>query len=390
MPTDQRPVIANMNYPSFLAKSETFIYNSLMQMERFRPICLAWNHANQDIFPFLREDLYLIPGGRGLPVRFLSGLQRWCFGRDAFAERTALKILKDRHALLIHAHFGTSGVYAGRLKKMLAIPMVTTFYGFDVSKLARNRTWLKWYRELFALGDLFLVEGPFMKMRLQELGCRSDKVGIQRIGIPIERLTFRPRKPKKAGEPVVLLFSGRFVEKKGILNALRAVYAAHAQGAHLEFRLIGDGPLMASIRRFLREYGMQDYVHLLGYLPYADYLAEMQKADIFVHTSVTASDGDSEGGAPTTILEAQALGMPVIATRHADIPNVVVPGESALLSPEGDWKDICSNLGSMLDRQEAWEDMGRSGRSHVETHHDIRKETRSLENRYAALLADKG
>jgi colanic acid/amylovoran biosynthesis glycosyltransferase len=121
-------------------------------------------------------------------------------------------------------------------------------------------------------------------------------------------------------------------------------------------------------------------------LNYREYLKRVEEADIFLHPSVTASDGDSEGGAPTTILEAQAMGLPVIATEHADIPNVVVPDRSALLSAERDVNGLARNILFLLENQQLWSRMGKTGREFVEQYHDIKKEVLNLEEKYRQVL----
>jgi len=153
-----------------------------------------------------------------------------------------------------------------------------------------------------------------------------------------------------------------------------------------EFRIVGDGPLRASLEAFVQDAGLGELVCFLGFLPYKEHLAEMEKADIFLHPSVTAANGDSEGGAPTVILEAQAHGIPVISTNHADIPNIVVPGRSALLSQERDIASLADNISYLLKNQDIWEEMGREGRHFVEEYHDIEKEIDVLEERYDRLL----
>jgi colanic acid/amylovoran biosynthesis glycosyltransferase len=112
----------------------------------------------------------------------------------------------------------------------------------------------------------------------------------------------------------------------------------------------------------------------------------MSLADIFIHPSVTSESGDSEGGAPTVILEAQAMGLPVVSTTHADIPNIVQPQKSALLSRERDLPGLVSNILSILENQDQWAAMGEAGRAFVEQYHDIKKEVVSLEQKYSALL----
>ena len=107
---------------------------------------------------------------------------------------------------------------------------------------------------------------------------------------------------------------------------------------------------------------------------------------MFVHPSVVDDSGRQEGGAPTTILEAQALGMPVVSTLHCDIPNVTVPGESAVLVPERDGEALADALRELLDDPSRWEAMGRAGRRVVEARHSIATEAARLEERYLALL----
>ena len=125
---------------------------------------------------------------------------------------------------------------------------------------------------------------------------------------------------------------------------------------------------------------------MLGFLNRREYVREMERADIFLHPSVTALDGSSEGGAPTTILEAQAFGLPVVSTYHCDIPYVTVPDQSALLVPERQSGDLARALGWLLDHAERWADMGRAGRTHMERYHDADREAPALEARYLALL----
>ena len=78
---------------------------------------------------------------------------------------------------------------------------------------------------------------------------------------------------------------------------------------------------------------------------------------MFLSPSVTAQDGDSEGGAPVSIIEAQATGMPIVSTVHADIPEAVVPGESALLSAERDVDGLAENLAQVVAEPGKWEAM---------------------------------
>lgn len=382
--SNMSPIVAHI-HNLFFAKSETFIYNYISNLKRVHPICLAGEFVNLDQFPFPKEDIYYININiKKYTIRWFLN-KRLGFGRDLKAE----KIIKKRKVQLIHAHFGSNGVYSLKLKKRFRIPLVTTFYGYDISKLAKTKEWITRYKDLFQKGDLFLVEGEYMKAKLIELGCPKEKIQVQRIAIPVNKIPFLVKNPKKSNERVILIFSGRFVEKKGLIYALQAIEKVREKFKNFEFRIIGDGPLKREIEEFIKDHSMENYVKLLGFLTYEDYLKEMEKADIFVHPSVTASDGDSEGGAPTTILEAQAMGMPVVSTNHADIPNVTLPGTSALLSDERDCEMLIQNISFLLQNQDIWEKMGRAGRNFVEAHHDIKKEIVALEDKYDFILKQR-
>jgi len=286
---------------------------------------------------------------------------------------------------VLHAHFGYTGRQVLPIKNKSGLPLITTFYGEDLSALPKIEKWNRAYQELFTEGDLFLVEGPHMRERLIELGCPPEKAALQRIAIFIERYPFRQRSPKTKGQKVRILFCGSFREKKGLNYALEAVARAHESFPNLEFQIIGDGELRPQIEQIIDQHHMGDYTTLLGFQSHQRIIEEMNSADIFIHPSVTAANGDSEGGAPTTILEAQACGLPVLSTVHADIPNIVVPGESALLSPERDVVTLSDNLYTLLNEPEQWGKMGQSGRRFVEQNHDIAKEVQVLENYYYRL-----
>jgi colanic acid/amylovoran/stewartan biosynthesis glycosyltransferase WcaL/AmsK/CpsK len=377
----RRFTVAHVHH-EFFPLSETFIYGQIRHLSRFRPVCLADRFVNLDAFPFPPADLFRCEAQRYT----LSWLVDAAFRMLARRQLSVERILRRENVRLLHAHFGPSGVRALTYRRGMRLPLVTTFYGYDVSALARQDTWRRRYSRLFEEGDLFLAEGPFLKSRLVDLGCPERKILIQRIGIPVQEIAYRPRMPKPAGAKAVALFSGRFVEKKGLLVALEACAAVRKRNDGFELRIIGDGPLRNEVQNTVERLAMGTYVKLLGFLDYGDYLREMMAADLFLHPSLTARDGDSEGGAPTTILEAQAAGMPVVATTHADIPNVVLPDRSAVLAPEGDVAALAEHIALLIGEQERWASMGAAGRRFVEEHHDIRRLAESLEDRYEALL----
>jgi len=367
--------------PSYLPLSETFIYRYLTNFKEVTPTVFAGNFENLDHFP-LSHELYEYCHKRFTARWFVNGLGRRLFGIDDLHRKM---IIRRNRVKLLHAHFGPTGFSLLKLKNALNLPLITTFYGYDMSSLPKLPQWQANYAELFSQGDLFLVEGNHMKKDLVALGCPEDKIRIQHIAIDTEQFAFRPRLPK-GDQEIVLLFCGRFTEKKGLIYALQAFANVHTKYPNIRFRIIGDGELRPDVEAYIDSNGLKDAVDLLGYQPQSAVAAEMACADIFVQPSVTAASGDTEGGAPTILLEAQAAGVPVLSTLHADIPEVVVDGHSAFLSKEKDWEGLSANLIYLIEHQDQWKQFGKAGRHHVIENYDIRNEVLRLESIYNDLV----
>jgi colanic acid/amylovoran biosynthesis glycosyltransferase len=426
------PVVGHVNY-SFFASTQSFIYHYLVAIRGHRSICLTRSPESRsiraDVPAGLEEDMYLYTPGEGsraplwagglwlrrlmtrLPPRvaepalgFVNRRIAPRLRRDADADRWldwAEGILRAREARVIHAYFGPVAYRALELRRRLGIPLVVTSLGDDMAPSVAPWWW--WWlqdgaetpdyparlRELFAGGDLFLAEGPHLRQQLIDYGCPPGKAQLQRMALPLERLEFRARGPRAQGRPVIF-FAGRFCAQKGVMYALEAIDELRREGRDFEFRMAGDetmtdGGYAARVYSFVRSRGLEDRVTLLGWQNNDACLREMRDADIFLHPSVVDDDGRGEGGAPTSILEAQALGMPVVSTLHCDIPYVTLPGESALLVPERDSAALAEALRTLLDHPDRWAAMGRAGRHHIERNHDIATEAARLEERYLAL-----
>jgi len=121
-------------------------------------------------------------------------------------------------------------------------------------------------------------------------------------------------------------------------------------------------------------------VEFVGMQPHADVIRRLSAAAVLIHPSITAADGDSEGGAPTILLEAQAIGTPIVTTHHADIPHVVPAGPGVLLCAERDVEALGDAVVTALERREP------SSAEHVRQHHDVTQVIDRLENIYMAIV----
>lgn len=282
-----------------------------------------------------------------------------------------LHFLKDVD--IIHSHFAAYPTdFAMHVSKLLAIPFVFTTHAYDIFVHTKAEK-LKEYAEA---ATRIVTVTEFNKAYMTEMigdGFR-DKIDIIRCGIDVDRFSSRDRTQQ---EPVTILTTGRFVEKKGIVYAVRAM--AKLQGkCSAVLRVVGDGPLRAEIEQAISELHLQDQVVLLGSLPQSEVIKEIQQADIFVLPSVTAANNDCEG-LPVSILEAQAMSLPVVSTFHTGIPEGVIDGETGFLVPERDVDALAANLLALIKDHGLRVKMGQAGRRHVEQHFNMKAELLKLE-----------
>jgi colanic acid/amylovoran biosynthesis glycosyltransferase len=316
-----------------------------------------------------------------LPVAQALNVAR--FGRRAASLRLIHEItpfLRRGAFDVVHAHFGPSGALGALLQGIGALraPLVTTFYGHDISSYVRAHG-PDVYRELFRRGALFLHISAYLREKLVAIGCPPERLELHRIGVDTARFGFAPR-TLAPGEPVRLMTTARLVEKKGLEYAVRAVALAAGQIPNLRYRIVGDGPLRGRLQALIDELGVGEVVELAGWRTQDEVRRMYAESHLFVLASVTASDGDEEGQG-LVLQEAQAMGLPVICTRHNGFPEGMRDGKSGVLVPERDVAALADAIVALGRAPERWASMGRAGRAHVEAHFDNER----LNDRLVAL-----
>lgn len=383
----QNPTVAHSVSPYLFPKG-TWVYSQLKGLQRWQALVITGRTENLDQFPF--EPVYAVAQQSTLVQMVEKLLQRLRLP-SWYHQRVCLQ----HEVKIIHSHFGWQGVADLRLANRLRVPHITAFYGKDLSLPMRAPDWRPKYENLFAHCDLFLVEGAYSEMQLVELGCPAEKITVQHLGIDLARIPFAPRQPENG--TVRVLIAGRFVEKKGIPDALRAIgeITRSRRPPKLRVELVGDAmaaPKDQAVKREItavcEQYNLQDQVKFHGFLAYDQLLKLAQSCHLFMHPSVTAADGDTEGGAPLTIAEMSASGMPILATHHCDIPEMVRDGDSGYLVPERDVAALAERLGHLLNHPEAWPRLGQAGRTHIEAAYDLKNTLPRLESIYDGLVTN--
>lgn len=273
-----------------------------------------------------------------------SDAEEWLLQLD---RRTAFvaEALRRTRADLVHSHFGNIGWRDLRVVQGQDGPSpvghVVSFYGHDIVRLPLQQPkWRPRYQELFKGAHRFLVEGPHMARTLADQGAPAARVVVHHLGVELRRFPFRPRN-RTAAQPLRVLLAGRFIEKKGFPDALRALGIA-SRRIPLRATLVGDADSDRSneekraILEAWRESGLGDRVRFTGFVSPGRLRAEALRHDVLIAPSRTAADGDTEGGCPMTVPELGATGIAVVASRHADLPMLVRHGETGLSFEPGD------------------------------------------------------
>lgn len=279
----------------------------------------------------------------------------------------------DRQYDAILCHFGGNGMDFVALKD--AFPdtrFVTMFHGDDY--FIGDEKGPEAFALLKRLGDAFLVTTDcYGRATLRRYGFDDRRIVTLRLSIAAKKIPFRER--RRAGDTIRLLSVGRLVEKKGLEFGVRA--AAAFQAAHpelrVEYRIIGDGPLRDDLEKLASELGQATPAQFLGALPGADVMRWMHDSDIYLLPSLMEQAG-------YVLLEAQASGLPVVATRVGGVPEMIREGHSALLVEAGSATSIVAALENLLSRPAAWPTMGQEGRRHVEENFDVDRLTSQLED----------
>ncbi|CAM4396115.1 putative colanic acid biosynthesis glycosyltransferase [Escherichia coli] len=263
------------------------------------------------------------------------------------------QVVAPLHADVFIAHFGPAGVTAAKLRELGVIrgKIATIFHGIDISSREVLNHYTPEYQQLFRRGDLMLPISDLWAGRLQKMGCPREKIAVSRMGVDMTR--FSPRPVKAPATPLEIISVARLTEKKGLHVAIEACRQLKEQGMAFRYRILGIGPWERRLRTLIEQYQLEDVVDMPGFKPSHEVKEMLDDADVFLLPSVTGADGDMEG-IPVALMEAMAVGIPVVSTLHSGIPELVEADKSGWLVPENDARALAQRLAtfSQLDTDE--------------------------------------
>jgi glycosyltransferase involved in cell wall biosynthesis len=246
--------------------------------------------------------------------------------------------------------------------KPTGIPIIVHFHGYDSAQYELLARYQKEYKRVFAYASRIVAVSNAMRERLINLGAPADRVVYSCYGphpdFAMHRIEFTSSRQ--------LLALGRFVDKKSPHLTLFAFSKVLKDFPDARLVMIGEGSLLPMCKDIVRFLDIENNVVFTGALKRQDIIEHMKNSLAFVQHSRTAEDGDREG-TPVAVIESQLFGLPVIATKHEGIADVVVHNETGFLVDEGDWMLMSEYMKKVLSDFELARTMSSNARKRIES-----------------------
>jgi colanic acid/amylovoran biosynthesis glycosyltransferase len=288
--------------------------------------------------------------------------------------------LADSGARHLHVHFGTNAATVAMLCHRLGGPGYSiTIHGPEEFDAPRQLA----LDDKIHHADFVVAISQFTRSQLCRWAALEDWRKIQVIHCGLDEI-FLSSALTPIPEQARLLNIGRLSEQKGHLLLIEAAACLHAQDVNFELVIVGDGPLRGDLERLIDQHGLRGRVRITGFLDNHGVRRELEAARALVMSSFAE-------GLPVVIMEALALGRPVISTSIAGIPELVEPGQNGWLVPAGAVEPLVAAMAAALSASTAkLEVMGHAGAARVAERHNAVIEVKKLVQLFAKAVAVSG
>ena len=304
---------------------------------------------------------------------FLSGRPQ------SFKDRLLARSLKQHKINVVLAEYGLHAHRILNAVKLAGIPMVVHFHGYDASayeaaEITNN------YKKVFAYASKVVAVSKTMVTMLEEKGCPGEKIVLNPCA---PAAVFAEVEPNYSEKKVLAM--GRFTDKKAPYYTLLAFSEVLKVYPDAKLVFAGDGALLETCKNLAIYLKIDDSVEFTGVITREEFMQELSKSRVFIQHSIRAANGDMEG-TPVTVQEASLAGLPVVATRHAGIQDVIVHEETGLLCDEHDVPAMVEHLLKILDSPELARKMGMAGRNFIQQNFSMEKHISILQNTLQSVL----
>ena len=303
----------------------------------------------------------------------VPGLRALIWAFFHFAEAIVLAHELERRGIEhLHNHFANAGANVGLLtSRYLQLPWSLTLHGVSETDYpAGLLLGAKIEAAQFVACASYFTRAQAMRAASPE---HWHKLIIVRCALDLANL---PRRATHEGTtPLHVICVGRLVAEKGHIGLLEALAIVRARGIDVRLVLVGDGPERDHIEERISALDLDDHVVLPGRLSEAETLVEIADADLLVLPSFIE-------GLPIVLMEAMALGVPVIAARVAGVPELVADEQQGLLFAPTDWVALADQMARLLTDSSLRNRLCKDARKKIETEFEIGRAVEPLAARF--------
>lgn len=323
------------------------------------------------------------------PIATVRGLRRAFRGTNGDPTRITKQVLQFLEAIVVWRHCRAErcdGIHAHFGQVPATVAWYTAEFANDVAgHRGRRFTWTVtihgWHefvtedtsrlRDKLAAADGIVCISHYTRSQLMRIGPVSawEKIDIVRCGLALEEFPFRGTRP--IGDRPTIVITARLSPEKGHLVLIRAIARLRAEGFDVAVRCIGAGPFDAELEAAAIDHGVADLVEFTGPMAPSAVAAALRDADAFCLPSFAE-------GLPVSIMEAMAVGVPVVTTFISGIPELVIDGRTGWVVPAGDDVTLATAVRDALTSTDR-DRIVLAARDAVTDAHDIRRNVEGLQ-----------
>jgi colanic acid/amylovoran biosynthesis glycosyltransferase len=321
-------------------------------------------------FLWRKPSIYLqhlgraIKGSKGSPA-LLAKMVATFFLAVYFAQ-----IVERRGVARIHAHWATFPASAAWvIGSLTGVPFSFTVHAHDLF-LADNLL-----REKIKAANFVVTISEFNRQILQQqFAAEPGNVRVIHCGVDTRK--FNPTR-QSGGTTPRLLAVGRLVPIKGFDVLIEACRFLRADGVDFSCEIVGSGPLDEALKRQIVDSGLGEVVQMSGFAPQEEVSRKLGATSLFVLPCQETKNGDRDG-IPVVLMEAMAMGVPVVSTTVSGVPELVENGISGTLVPPGDARRLADAIQAALSDRAKSARMADAGRRTVLDQFDVAKNAQRL------------
>jgi colanic acid/amylovoran biosynthesis glycosyltransferase len=362
--TQPNIVITNQNHNKY---TETFVQQHVKNLNKDFYVHYLYGGK----LPFIHEKRGSLVGN-DLKIAIQQLLSIFLDRDINFYKRNSFaKFLTNNDIKLVLAEFGTVGVEIFELCKAANVPMVVIFYGYDAHHIQFSPKTDIRYLGLFEYASSIICVSKDILNTLEKYGAPSHKL----IYLPcaIDLLNFPYTDHSK--NPPVFLSVGRFAETKSPHLTILAFNEVLKAIPEARLRMIGKdggGELFEVCHILVKALKIEDKVEFLGIKTTKEVADEMKNARVFVQHSITTPIHEDKEGTPVSIMEALACGLPVVATNHAGIAELITSGENGILVEEYDYLAMAKAMVRVCGNDDLVYELGEKGSENLRRINEIK------------------